>query len=252
MKREVLVFLLVVVTAQLFGACTPALAPPSDAPAPAADREGTSSVQLALAPVPTNVSCVRLGGESGPRTVQIKAAVTPGTNAQVTFAGLRPGLWVLDLEGFSQTCANVTATTLPTWASVTATTTLSPGRNDLGFVLRPTADVRMSIDFVSLTLTGPAGFGVLLIGNQDTHTFTIKNAGKTTSQITVAVTGGIGNQFTAAVPCPTLPANETCIGTVTFKPIFEGTWFAQLEVTGSPGGTVTTSVLGTGTLGPFP
>ena len=252
MRREVRVFLLVVATAHVLGACQAALTPPSNAPAGAADGEGVSSVRLALAPVPANARCVRLGGQSGPRTVQIEAGVTPGTSAQVTFAGLRPGLWVLDLEAFSQTCPNVSSATLPTWAGAVVTTTLGPGRNDLTFVLRPVADVRGSIDFVTLTLTGPDGFGALLIGNQETHTFVIKNVGNTTAQITVAVTGGIGNQFTATAPCPTLPASESCTGTVTFQPIFQGTWFAQLSVTGSPGGTVTTGLLGTGTLGPFP
>jgi hypothetical protein len=249
MKQKILVLLLVAAAAHSVGACTRALAPPASAPA----SEGVSSVGLALAaPVPANVRCVRMGGQSGARTVEIEAAVTPGTNAQVTFAGLHPGLWTLVLEGFSQTCANVSGTTLPTWMSQTATTTLGPGRNDLGFVLRPAADVRGSIDFVSLTLTGPAGFGVLLIGNSETHNFTIKNAGAATSQITVAITGGIGNQFTATVPCPTLPAHESCVGTVTFHPTLPGTTFAQLSVTGSPGGTVTTTVIGTGTLGTFP
>jgi hypothetical protein len=253
MKLKILVFLLAAAAAPLLGACTTALTPPASAPASAAGSEGASSVGLALAaPVPANVRCVRLRGQSGTRTVEIEAAVTPGTNAQVTFAGLHPGLWTLVLEGFSQTCANVSGATLPTWVSQTATTTLGPSRNDLGFVLRPAADVRGTIDFVSLTLTGPAGFGVLLIGNSETRSFTIRNAGTATSQITVAITGGIGNQFTATVPCPTLPASESCVGTVTFHPTFPGTTFAQLSVTGSPGGTVSTTVLGTGTLGTFP
>ena len=252
MKREVLLFLLVMAGAHVLGACRPALAPPSNAPASAADNEGISSVRFALTSVPANVSCVRLSGQSGMRTVQVKASVTPGASARVTFAGLRPGSWVLDLEAFSQTCTNVSDPTLPTWASAAVTTTLGPGQNDLGFVLRPVADVKGSIDFISLTLTGPDGFGPVLIGNAETHTFTIKNVGKATSQITVTITGGIGNQFTATAPCPPLPANERCTGTVTFRPTFPGSTFAQLSVTGSPGGTVTASLLGTGTLGPFP
>jgi hypothetical protein len=184
--------------------------------------------------------------------MQVKASVTPGASAQVTFAGFLPGSWVLDLEAFPQTCTNVSNTTLSTWASASVTTTLGPGQNDLGFVLRPVADVKGSLDFISLTLTGPNGFGPVLIGNAETHPFTIKNVGKATSQITVTVTGGIGNQFTATAPCPTLPANAICTGTVTFQPIVTGTTFAQLAVTGSPGGTVTAPLLGTGTLGPFP
>jgi hypothetical protein len=252
MIRKGWLVLLVMVTAHALGACQPALAPPASAPARAADAEGLSAVRFALAPVPVNVSCVRLSGQSGARTVQLKASVTPGTSAQVTFTGLRPGSWVLDLEAFSQTCANVSDPTLPTWASAAVTTALGPGQNDLGFVLRPVADVKGSLDFVNLTLTGPSGFGLILIGNAETHPFTIKNVGKAPSQIAVTVMGGLGNQFTAAAPCPSLPANESCTGTVTFRPTFPGTTFAQLSVTGSPGGTVTASLLGTGTLGPSP
>src|SRR5262249_49092455 len=83
-------------------------------------------------------------------------------------------------------------------------------------------------------------------------TFTVKNVGKGAAQISVTVTGGIGNEFTATAPCPTLAVNATCTGTVTFRPTFPGTTFAQLSVTGSPGGTVTAPLLGTGPLGPFP
>jgi Abnormal spindle-like microcephaly-assoc'd, ASPM-SPD-2-Hydin len=242
---------LLLATAPLLTACasTPAPVPPAGAAAP---RDAVSAIRLAPAAVPANVRCVRLTGQSSGRTVPIEAPVSPGTNTPVTFAGFQPGAWILDLEGFSQLCANVVASTRPTWVSAPVTTTLSPGLNDLGFVLRPAADVRGAIDFVSLLLTGPTGFGVLLIGNSETHSFAVKNVGTAPSQITIAVTGGIGNQFTAAFPCATLAPNESCTGTVTFQPILTGTTFAQLSVTGSPGGTVTTTVIGTGSLGPFP
>jgi hypothetical protein len=244
-------FLLIVVVAHGLGAGLPAPAPRSNALAGTAADEGLSSIHFALTAVPAQVNCVRLNGQSDGRTVQVKASVTPGASAPVTFAGLRPGSWVLDLEAFPQACPNVSATTLSTWASATATVTLGPGQTDLGFVLRPVAEVKGSIDFVTLTLTGPGNFSTPAPGSQSLP-FTIKNVGKTTSQIAVTVVGGVGTIFTATAPCLTLRANETCTGTVTFQVPIPGSWFAQLSVAGSPGGTVTAplSGVGTGIIGP--
>src|SRR5262245_31213563 len=71
-------------------------------------------VSLALTSVPTGVNCLRLDHEVGTRRVESKVGVTPGAaSALVTFPGLAPGACLLTVEGFSQSCGSVSASTLP-------------------------------------------------------------------------------------------------------------------------------------------
>jgi hypothetical protein len=231
------------------GACAVVEDAPKDEVSVGAAGDDVSSVTFALTSVPAGVHCVRVDSVSGAKMQQQEIGVTPGHSATIMFSGLPPGPCTLSVEAFTQSCSGVSGPTLPAWVSDAVMANLSAGENtDVNFVLRPAAGVNGSLDFVSLKLA-PAGaaFGAVDVGTTSpTAAFTVKNIGKTTSAITVAIVGPDMSSFGSAGACPSLAAGATCTIQTSFHPTSAGAKTAQLSITGSPGGTVSAMLSGLG------
>ena len=93
-------------------------------------------------------------------------------------------------------------------------------------------------------------FGNVLINTSTADTtFTITNGGGSpTGVLTGSMTGADANQFTLTNNCTgqTLIASGTCTMVVHFNPTSNGSKTASLSVTGSPGGSVSATLMGTG------
>lgn len=100
----------------------------------------------------------------------------------------------------------------------------------------------------ALTLTPSSqDFGTVVVNGSSTRTFTVgNNGGQTTGALTYQI--GSSEFSTGATDCPTqLAPGQTCSLAVVFEPGSEGTKTSTLEVSASPGGTVSAQLSGTGT-----
>ena len=117
-----------------------------------------------------------------------------------------------------------------------------------------TPDARPPIDAKALTPAvlsispGTNDFGsVDLNTNSASATFTITNSGEDVSgSIVPVITGANASDFTLQNGCTTLAGAGTCSVTVTFHPSTIGAKNASLVVSGSPGGSVMSALLGAG------
>jgi hypothetical protein len=94
-------------------------------------------------------------------------------------------------------------------------------------------------------------FGNIQVGaNSTTTTLTVRNTGGVTSGTLTSTKGGSapGEFIASADTCngQTLAPQATCTIMVSFNPTTSGSKFANFSVTGTPGGTVTSSVSGVG------
>jgi hypothetical protein len=91
--------------------------------------DDTASIVLALTTVPSDVSCLEVTVTGAQTTVQ-RFDVTPNQAATITVPGLASGAATISERAFAVPCAQVTATTTPTWLSTMAVpVTLTPARS---------------------------------------------------------------------------------------------------------------------------
>jgi streptogramin lyase len=93
-----------------------------------APEEPVGRVTLALTAAPADVACLRVLVRStiGPQEALRRLTVLPGQSTTFTITGLPLGEVQLTTEGFSVACANIGATTAPTWVGDTRTLVLTP------------------------------------------------------------------------------------------------------------------------------
>lgn len=111
-----------------------------------AERE--VQVHLAIAAVPADVACIRLGATGVGRTVVRELPVSPGATVNESFAGLPVGTVTFLAEAFSGACDGVTRSTIPGWTSDPTAVSVALGRiASVDLVLRRNGRARVSVGF---------------------------------------------------------------------------------------------------------
>jgi trimeric autotransporter adhesin len=188
-------------------------------------------------------------------------SLTPGALA---FSGTNPG----DFLAGSDTCSN---TALANNATCTANAVFHPvsaGNGARSASLSFPTNVAPTASVGSIALTGavteyislvpsPKDYGATQVGTPTAATvFTVENAGPSTSGTFAAtLTGANASEFgITGDTCTgqTLADSGTCTVSVRFAPSSAGAKTASLDVTGTPGGTSSSALTGTGTGPPSP
>jgi hypothetical protein len=90
--------------------------------------------------------------------------------------------------------------------------------------------------------------GVAVSSSSPVSAVQISNGGTGESGVITAVaTGSSAAEFTITNGCTTLAGGGTCVMTVGFSPTTTGAKTATLNISSSPGGTITIALTGTGT-----
>ena len=82
-------------------------------------------VTLRIEDVPADVACLRITATGTSRQVVRDLDVTLGQSVSETFSGLPIGTVVFQAAAYSQTCDNVTNSTVPSWISDEVSVTVS-------------------------------------------------------------------------------------------------------------------------------
>ena len=82
-------------------------------------------VPLHIEDVPADVACLRITATGASREVVHDLDVTVGQSVSESFAGLPVGTVVFQAAAYSQTCDNVTKSTVPSWISDEVSVTVS-------------------------------------------------------------------------------------------------------------------------------
>jgi len=227
--------------------------------------DDTASIVLALTTVPSDVSCLEVTVTGAQTTVQ-RFDVTPNQAATITVPGLASGAATISERAFAVPCAQVTATTTPTWLSTMAVpVTLTPGQiTDVTIVLRRAGQVRVTTDFqdgtgatfsVSPAAVAFGNVGLAFVANA---VLNITNTGTTAmASPALALAGPDVALFSIQVPtagnlpCATLsslPPGAICSTAVRFTSLSTGDKVATLNVGttagGAPAATVPLSATG--------
>jgi hypothetical protein len=116
----------------------------------------------------------------------------------------------------------------------------------------PPTPTPASLSILPTTHNFTPGMPIALGGMTNPHTFTVTNSGGSPSgPLTTTITGanpmqfGITSQNCSGMP---LAAFSTCFINARYQSALIGTQTATLTVTGAPGGTVTSSLSGSGTI----
>jgi hypothetical protein len=211
------------------------------ASAAAGSPEETASVSLALTNVPSDALCLELtvaptGGTIGGKTQLFD--LTPGASSvNVTLDGLPAGGANLSARGFGVACAQVQASSKPTWVSAgSVPLTLVAGQTATASLTlrKPSAvQVNATFDDGKLVITSHANdFGATQVGGTINSGFTLTNTGTTTVSLSApTITGADASQFlTAGNPCPSINPGQSCTFIVSFKPTSTGTKTATVMV----------------------
>jgi hypothetical protein len=230
--------------------------------------QGTAVLAIAVATVPSDVSCLAVT-VTGTATTTQSFDVSPDQSATVTVQGLPGGPASITEEAFAVPCAQVTPTTKPTWVSTAPAmvTLVAGGVVDVTIVLRRAAQVQITTGFDngtdSFSVTpSPIAVGNVAVGSSGTVVATVTNtSSETQTTPTLSITGTDAAQFslttsahTSLPPCAsltTLAAGAACSTIVVFSPTTGGDKTASLVVTGGSGTVdATVPVTGTATTSP--
>lgn len=97
---------------------------------------------------------------------------------------------------------------------------------------------RQMMDFGSVAVSSTSPLSTIQISNTGTAS---------SGTIVPAVTGSSAAEFIVTNGCTTLAGGGTCVMTVSFKPTTMGQKIADLVVSGSPGGTIKVTLVGSAT-----
>ncbi len=206
------------------GPSVPEESTPDPTPAaPVSDSlEETASVSMALINVPSDALCLEFaitptGGTWGAKTQLF--TITPGAgSATLTMNALPSGSANVAARTFGVACAQVVASTSPTWVSAgPVSVTLVAGQTiSASIVLRKPGAIQITASFDDATVTiTPAAkdFGLLQVGGTFVTIFTVTNLGTAAVPLTPPAVGGTdASQFAIALTnCDTsLPAGSNC------------------------------------------
>lgn len=94
---------------------------------PGAQPGGRAMINLGI--VPDSIACVRVTAAGDDRSVVRDFAVQPGDSVSDTLTGLPIGSVTFSAGAYSQDCASVTKSTVPTWISDEKTVTIAEGKS---------------------------------------------------------------------------------------------------------------------------
>lgn len=219
---------------------------------PADDQLGT--VTLALTIVPADARCLRVTVDSGDRITRRLFPLVPGQASTVTITGLPPGANEIREDVFAVECEDLSADVGPTWTGDgTPVVVVMPRQTTTRMVvLRPTGNVRTTIDFEdsAVTITPPSmRFNGVTLGSTSSNVaFTLRNTGRmATGSILTVLAGRDAPDFVIVNnTCGVLGAGQTCAVLVAFRPTSAGPKIAALEVMASPGGRAVAVLEGAG------
>jgi hypothetical protein len=189
--------------------------------------------------------------------------ITPGTSPTLTMNGLPSGSASLAARSFGVACAQVQASTSPTWITAgTVPVTLVAGQTvSTTVVLRRPGGVQVTATFDDgsggLTITPSAkDFGAAQVTGVTAATLTVTNPGTTAVALPTppAISGTDSTQFmTLLNGCGTsVAAGATCTIMVDFKPTTVGSKTATLTVANATASLTGTAVTGVLTITPNP
>jgi hypothetical protein len=189
--------------------------------------------------------------------------ITPGTSPTLTMNGLPSGSASLAARSFGVACAQVQASTSPTWITAgTVPVTLVAGQTvSTTVVLRRPGGVQVTATFDDgsggLTITPSAkDFGAAQVTGVTAATLTVTNSGTTAVALPTppAISGTDSTQFmTLLNGCGTsVAAGATCTIMVDFKPTTVGSKTATLTVANATASLTGTAVTGVLTITPNP
>jgi len=189
--------------------------------------------------------------------------ITPGTSPTLTMNGLPSGSASLAARSFGVACAQVQASTSPTWITAgTVPVTLVAGQTvSTTVVLRRPGGVQVTATFDDgsggLTITPSAkDFGAAQVTGVTAATLTVTNSGTTAVALPTppAISGTDSTQFmTLLNGCGTsVAAGATCTIMVDFKPTTVGSKTATLTVADATASLTGTAVTGALTITPNP
>jgi hypothetical protein len=120
---------------------------------PATDGESAASVRLALGATPAEVKCVVVT-VSAAKTERRVLEPAPGVIALGRFA---VGVTVFSVEAFAAACANLSATSVPSWLGGPESVLLKPGENAVFIAMRPVGTATVTLDFDGGQMCAPEG-----------------------------------------------------------------------------------------------
>jgi hypothetical protein len=209
-----------------------------------------AQIQLAVTDVAAGIRCLRFSTEqAGMRKTEQKVAVTPGNPANVMLTGLAAGAVTIVGDAFTQTCGNVTATTLPAWVSDPVMRTLQPGNNPpASFVFRPAAGINGTVDFISLhAMPSPLNIPGTTVGASRMASASIRNVGTAnTGMIALALELPNPDFAITGSDCGTLVPDGSCQVQIRFTPTAVGNRGQSLRVSATPGGSIGVALNGIG------
>jgi hypothetical protein len=226
-------------------------------PASASDEslERTASISLALVNAPSDALCLELAIAPTTSTWGGKSQlfdITPGSSPTLTMNGLPSGSASLAARSFGVACAQVQASTSPTWVSAGAVpVTLVAGQTvSTTIVLRRPGGIQVTASFDDGTLTlSPTtkDFGSVQITGYLSSSIAVTNPGTAAISLSAPTLSGTdASQFSVIQNgCGTsVAAGATCYILIVFRPTTVGVKTATLNVADA-----TASLTGTGLTG---
>ncbi len=215
----------------------------------------TAALSLLLVNAPSDALCLQLAvfpaaAMSGGKTQLFD--ITPGSSPTLGMTGLPSGNANLTASAFGVPCAQVQASTSPTWVSAgpVAVTLVAGQTLTTSIVLRKPSAIQVTATFDdgSLSITpNVMDFGVTQVGGSATATFSVVNPGTVAVTLSApTLTGTDASQFQVYQNgCgATLEAGAACTVSVLFTPTGAGSRTATLNV-----GTGSAALTGTGLAG---
>lgn len=214
---------------------------------------GEAAAAIRVAPTSVDFGSVATGRSSSDRSFTISNAGTASTSVPtVELRGVQATQFSIVSNGCTSALAGGTDCTVTVRFSPTSlglkTATLNVSATTGGSGSADISGTGITPAALSINPT-TSSFGNVVETESATRTFTLSNSGAdTTGTLTAGISGAAASDFTiVANTCTTLTSSASCQIDVRFAPSTQGLRAATLTVSGSPGGTVTAALDGTGT-----
>ncbi len=113
-----------------------------------ADADESGQALLSLAPIPDDVTCVRVTAAGESRSSVNDFDVVPGETLTQALTGLPVGAVVFSANAYSAACASVTKSTIPMWISDDKTVNLVQGKSSsVTLTLYKNGRAKVSVEF---------------------------------------------------------------------------------------------------------
>jgi hypothetical protein len=139
------------------------LAGPRCGGGPGGGADPLGEVALALADVPADVGCIRIGVSGGGRTLSPAFDVTAGTDFSATLIGIPVGTVTFSAAAFSGGCADAGSTATPGWVSDDVTVAVVLGKQStVALTLHRNGRAKITVDFADEAACTPTGAACLV------------------------------------------------------------------------------------------